>query len=180
MSRRVKVFILCEDLQSGTLLRQYLRGRGFNPRSIQVDSPPASAGCGSQWVRERYARAVRVNRSRHVAEALVVHIDADNHSVGERHAELARALAATEQPPRTEGEAIALVVPRWETETWLHHCLGREGVHEEHRAYPKFSNPYAAATPTAEVLLACVRNVASPPPNLPSMASAVVELARLP
>jgi hypothetical protein len=180
VSRRVQVFVLCEDSQSATLIRQYLYRRGFPRRAVQVDSPPAGVGCGSQWVRERYAGAVRVSRTRHVAEALVVHIDADNHSVAERHAELARALAAAEQAPRSDDEAIALVVPRWETETWLHHHLGREGVHEEHRGYPKFSNPHEAATPTAEALLACVRGTASPPGHLPSFAAAVAELGRLP
>ncbi|MBA3547505.1 MAG: hypothetical protein H0T76_13540 [Nannocystis sp.] len=180
MSRRVQVVVLCEDLQSATLLRQYLYLRGFPRRSVRVEALPASSGCGSQGVRERYAEAVHANRTRHVAEALVVHIDADNHSVDERHTELAKVLAAAGQAPRANEEAIAIVVPRWETETWLHHFLGRNSVLESHRGYPKFAQQHDAATPTAKALLDCVRNITSPPANLPSFATAVAELARLP
>lgn len=132
-------------------------------------------------MRERYASAVRINRTRHVAEALVVHVDADNHSVTDRHTELGAALTTAGQSARTQAEAIALIVPRWETETWLHHFLGRADVQESHRGYPKFANDqYAAAKPTAEALLACLRGSSSPPANLPSFATAVSELTRLP
>ncbi len=179
MSRRVQVFVLCEDLQSQVLLRQYLIARGFSPRALRFDKLPAA--CGSQWVRERYARAVRINRTRHVAEALVIHTDADNHSVAHRHAELGAALAAADQPARTPTEPVALVVPRWETETWLHHFRGRPDIHEDHRGYSKFTNnQYDAAKPTADALLACSHGTAAPPANLPSFATAVAELARLP
>lgn len=181
MSHQVKVFVLCEDKQSGTLIRQYLHRKGFSPRAIRVHAPPAGVGCGSQWVREHYAGAVRVNRTRHVAEVLLVHIDADNHTVAERHSELDRALATSGQSPRTKQDPIALVVPCWETETWLHHFLGHPGIHEGHRGYPKFTDDkYTAAKPTAEALLACLRGAAAPPPNLPSFATAVAELTRLP
>lgn len=167
MSRRVQVFILCEDLQSQVLLRQFLIARGFPPRALRFDRLPAA--CGS------------LNRTRHVAEALLVHIDADNHSVAERHAELSAALTATGLPERARTEAIALIVPRWETETWLHHFLGRADVQESHRGYPKFANDqYAAAKPTAEALLACLHGTSTPPTNLPSFATAVAELTRLP
>ncbi len=179
MSRRVQVFILCEDLQSQVLLRQFLIARGFPPRALRFDRLPAA--CGSQWVRERYASAVRINRTRHVAEALIVHIDADNHLVAERHAELGAALTTAGQSARSPTEAIALIVPRWETETWLHHFVGRADVQESHRGYPKFANDqYAAAKPTAEALLACLRGTSTPPANLPSFTTAVTELTRLP
>ena len=183
MSRRIQVFVLCEDLQSQVLLRQYLVLRGFPPRALRFDKLPAAVagGCGSQWVRERYATAVRTNRTRPVAEALIVHIDADNHSVRHRHAELGAALIEAGHFARTDDDPIALVVPCWETETWLHHFLGRPGVFEAHRGYPKFTNDqYTAAKPTAEALLACLHGAAAPPPNLPSFATAVAELTRLP
>lgn len=179
MSRRIQVSVLCEDLQSQVMLRQYLVLRGFSPRALHFYKLPAA--CGSQWVREHYADAVHVNRTRPVSQALVVHIDADNHSVTERHAELGAALTTAGQSARTQAEAIALVIPRWETETWLHHFLGRADVQESHRGYPKFANDqYANARPTAEALLACLRGTSTPPANLPSFATAVSELTRLP
>lgn len=181
MSPQVQVVVLCEDKQSGTLIRQYLYRKGFSPRAVRVNAPPAGVGCGSQWVRERYPGAVHANRTRHVAEWLLVHIDADNHTVAERHAELDRALTAAGYTPRTRADPIALLVPRWETETWLHHFLGGPDIREDHRGYQKFTDDqYNAAKPTAEALLACLRGTSAPPANLPSFATAVAELARLP
>lgn len=178
MTRKVQVFVLCEDLQTSTLIRQYLVARGYPGRNIRVDKLPAA--CASQWVRERCAGAVHVNRTRAVAEHLVVHTDADDHAVAERHKHLADALHAAGREPRGPKEPIALVVPKWETETWLHHFLGTPDVVEDHQGYRKFSEQADAAGPGAGALLACVSGNAPPPANLPSFATAVAELRRLP
>lgn len=120
MNRKVTAVVLCEDKLSRTVLYRYLKHkRGFE--RVVVLPLPAGRQCGSQYVRERFADEVQKQRDQAVASVLVVHIDADNHSVADRKRELAGELAKMGVPPRTQGEPIALVVPRWEMETWLHH-----------------------------------------------------------
>jgi hypothetical protein len=129
MSRNVTAVVLCEDKQSRTVLYRYLKHeRGFE--RVRVLPLPAGQGCGSQHVRENYAREVRRQRDRSVAAVLIVHIDADHHTVPDCHRELANELMKSGMDPREHREPIALVVPRWEMETWLHHYMGRPGVVE--------------------------------------------------
>jgi hypothetical protein len=179
VNRNVTAIVLCEDTQSSTLLYQYLKHeRGF--KRVHVLPLPAGRGCGSQYVREQYASQVRKQRDKAVASVLVVHIDADNHTVAYRTRELAEELAAAGVPPRRPDEPIALVIPRWETENWLHHFLGRPGVVET-ESYPKFPGREAsAAKPTVAALVDLVDGGATPPTNLPSIGEAARELRRLP
>ncbi|HRI63487.1 MAG TPA: hypothetical protein PK156_04595 [Polyangium sp.] len=176
MSRDVTAVILCEDLQSQVLLRRYLKARGF----ARIRVLPLPASCGEQYVRDTYAREVKGQRTSSVTQVLVVHIDADNNSVQYRHDQLARKLVDDDLAPRGTDEPIAIVVPRYETETWLHHYVGRGSVVETEK-YPKFSdNQAAAAIPTVNALLELVDGKIEAPANLPSLARAIVELRRLP
>jgi len=179
MSRKVTAVVLCEDKQSRAVLYRYLKHeRGFE--RVRVLPLPAGEGCGSQCVREQYAKEVRGRRDRSVAQVLVVHIDADNLSVEHRHRELAEELKKANMAPRGPAEPIALVVPRWETETWLHHYWGRLGVVETEK-YPKFKGYESeAAEPTVVALVALVDRRADAPTNIPAIAVAAEELWRLP
>jgi hypothetical protein len=178
MSRKVTAVLLCEDKQAQTLLYRYLKHeRGF--ARVHVRPLPAGLGCGSQYVRERFADEVRKQRDPAVATVLVVHIDADNHSVADRKRQLAAELVRRGEPPRRDEEPIALVVPRWETENWLHHYLGRVGVSEA-ETYAKFKDDEArAAMPTVAALVRIVDGHAVAPDNLPALAEAAIELRRL-
>jgi hypothetical protein len=178
MNRKVTAVVLCEDKQSQTLLVRYLKERGFaRVRSLPL---PAGQGCGSQYVRERYATEVRRQRDGSVAQVLVVHLDADKVAVEDRHRELADELKQAKLLPRDPDEPIALVVPRWETETWLHHYLGRHDVVETQR-YPKFKqNEANAAKPTVAALIEIVDGRAVAPTNIPAIALSAGELRRLP
>jgi len=141
---------------------------------------PSGLGCGSQSVRERYADEVRKQRDKAVASVLIVHIDADSLSVADRKQELAAALASKGFPSRGPDEPISLVVPRRETENWLHHYLGRPGVAEGQK-YPHFRDDESrAAKPTVEALVELVEGRAAAPANLPSIGEAALELRRLP
>lgn len=178
MSRKVTAVVLCEDKQSQTVLRRYLKERGF--ARVRLLPLPAGQGCGSQYVREQYAKEVSRQRDGSVAQVLVVHIDADNLTVESRHRELAEELKGANIAQRARDEPIALVVPRWETETWLHHYLGRPDVVETER-YPKFKDDEAeAAKPTVAALVELVDGRAIAPTNIPSIARTVEELRRLP
>ena len=176
MNRNVTAVILCEDLQSQVLLYRYFKARGF--ARIRPLALPAS--CGEQYVREDYARQVNAQRKGGVAQVLVVHIDADKGTVQNRHNQLEQELVKHGLDARGHDEPIALVVPRYETETWLHHCRGRENV-DETQSYPKFKNNQGdAARPTVNAMIALVDGTATVPPNLPSLGITVMELRRLP
>jgi hypothetical protein len=54
------------------------------------------------------------------AIGLLVHVDADTRTVAERHSHLAAALAESRQSPRGEREAIAVLVPKRNIETWVY------------------------------------------------------------
>lgn len=111
---------------------------------------------------------------------LVVHIDADRGTVENRHQQLEKQLDTHLLDPRSPDESIALVVPRYETETWLHHFHGRENVVET-ESYNKFDNKEAtAAQPTVLALIDLVDGKTAAPNNLPSLLMAVSELRRLP
>ena len=180
MSRDVTAIVLCEDKQASTVLYRYLKHeRGFS--RVRVLPLPAGKGCGSQYVRERYAREARGQRDKSVASVLVVHIDADNLTVADRHRELADELKKNGMEPRGHDEPIALVVPRWQMETWLHHYLGKPGVVETERDYPKFEGCEAeAAEPTVAALVDLVDRRRQAPANIPAIALAAEELRRLP
>jgi hypothetical protein len=176
LNRNVTAVILCEDIQSQVLLRRYLIARGF----ARIRPLPLPAACGEQYVRNRYAAEVKAQRRSNVSEVLVVHIDADKNSVANRYKQLEEKLADANESPRDEDEPIALVVPRYETETWLHHYQGRKNVTET-ESYPKFTDNQAdAAKPTVSALIELVDGTATVPPNLPSLAATVDELRRLP
>jgi hypothetical protein len=176
VSRDIWAVILCEDLQSQVLLRRYLKARGF----ARIRALPLPAACGEQYVRENYAIQVRAQRTSHVAQVLVVHIDADKGTVDNRRKQFADELTKHGLDARGHDEAIAVIVPRYETETWLHHYRGQRDVVET-ESYAKFSNDQAAAAaPTVDALLALVEGRATVPTNLPSLALSIVELRRLP
>lgn len=178
MSRNLTAVVLCEDKQSRTVLYRLLKHHlGF--ARVNIRPLPAGKGCGSQYVREHFANEVRKQRDRAVASVLIVHIDADNLSVTQRKQELAAALARSGEPSRQQDEPIALVVPRWEMESWLHHYLGAPDIVET-RSYPKFREDEArAAMPTVLALADLLEGRGTAPVNLPSIAETVLELRRL-
>lgn len=112
------------------LVRRYLK-REFNtlPR---VELSPSGKGSAEQFVRERYPREVKEFRRRanHGTAALVVVIDADTRTVDQRLTELESALTKADLPKRQSTEAIALLVPKRNIETWIL-CLTGDPIDEE-------------------------------------------------
>ena len=131
MSDRIAlIVVLAEDKRQFTVIRRYLQ-RDHDPRQIRPNTAPAGAGSAEQYVRREYAREVREfrNRAGRSRQALVVAIDADTRTVDQRRMELAQALADGGESARRDDEAIALVVPRRQVETWIL-CLNGETVDE--------------------------------------------------
>ena len=171
--------VLCEDLQSHVVLYRYLKARGYPPRRIRIVPYPAGAGSGSQHVREHYLVEVRVQRRSSVSQVLVVHVDADNLTVAERQAELAKQLSTAGEGARGASEPIVLVIPKWELETWIAHYQGAPNVIETEKA-PKFRGREAEVAVLLVTALESLVGGASVPVNLPSLGMAIPELKRLP
>lgn len=124
----VEIVLLCEDQNTNTFVRRFLRGRQFKARDIRTLPPPHGSQSGEQWVRERYPTELKAIRSRQGAFLIVV-IDADQHTTQERRSQLDEECRAQEVPKRTEKDPVILLVPRRNIETWFAY-LGGESVDE--------------------------------------------------
>lgn len=129
--RIAEIIILAEDLTQGNFVRRYLERANQDPRRIRLRIAPAGRGSAEQYVRECYSTEVTYYRERAASRsaALVVAIDADASEVADRERELEEALVAEQQPRRQPDEAIALLIPKRNIETWIL-CLCKEQVDE--------------------------------------------------
>jgi hypothetical protein len=179
--RIAEIVILGEDLRQVNLVRRYLQCCGHDGRCLRV--PPLSGGRGSgeQRVRLNYPTQVQAYRdaARRRKAALVVIIDADTRTLHQRRQELVSALEEAKLAPRDVNEAIALLIPKRNVETWIL-CLtgddvdeetdykGRIGLDQKIKAASRFL--WERTRPNFVLPLTCVD----------SLREAIPELARIP
>ena len=123
MPNGAQAVVLCEGLQDFVFLRRTLLELGYESRRIRpLMQPHNGKGSGEQYVRERYADEVRSHRSRvaRMKTVLIVHTDADSGTVQERYDSLDERLEAAGLSRRGAREAIAVLIPKRNTETWIH------------------------------------------------------------
>jgi hypothetical protein len=175
-----QVVVLAEDQRQVRFIRAYLKGRSFDNHDIRVEPVSSGRGSGEQWVRERYAEAVRAYRwrSARAATALVVVLDADSGSVDRRMQQLRQALAQAEQDERSDPEKIAHMIPKRNIETWIL-CLNGTQANEDtdYRAEPGVDKQI----PTAATVFFdwSRRNAQVPQHCIPSLHLAIPEVRRL-
>jgi len=128
MSRASQVIVLAEDQCHQRFVLRYLERLRYSDHDVRFEPLPAGRGCGEQWVRERYASAVRAYRwrSKRAATALVVVIDADRGDVARRLRQFEEALESANESPRDGADKIAHFVPRRNIETWILFLTGRD------------------------------------------------------
>lgn len=171
-SRIATIIILAEDLRQANFARRWLIRMGHEARSIRTRICPAGSGAGEQYVREHYPGELAEQRRRAAKHksALVVLIDADTGPVVLRHQQL------DNLERRATGEAVAILVPRRNIETWLFFFSGEEV--EEETNYKVRQLPKRAEAIAAEQFEAGVNR---PPANwLPSLQVAATEARRIP
>ena len=136
MGRTAAYVVLAEDRAGMRFVEQYLRSIGVDSRAIRSLHAPPGRGSGKQWVTTTYPAEVRGFREKknHVWKVLLVVTDADELRTRERADELASALAGAGLAPRADEERIALVIPKWEIETWAEHLLTGAPVTEDHKS----------------------------------------------
>lgn len=136
-TRRVKIVLLCEDSQHEAFARRFLKGMGWNTRELRVEKSPSASGSAEQWVRESFPSELETYRRRkpRAASALIAMTDADSTDVQTRIKGFETACNSRQIPFRAADEAVAIVVPKRNIETWLRYLAG-ESVDEE-SYYPK-------------------------------------------
>lgn len=179
MARASQVIVLAEDELHQRFVRCYKQKLRFS-EGIRNEPLPSGRGCGEQWVRERYANAVKAYRwrSAKAETALVVVIDADVVDVDRRLRQFRDALTYAGLNPRADDETIVHLIPRRNIETWILNLNGR-GVDEntDHRHERDIGMQVTSAAAT---LYEWTRpNARLPDHCVPSILSAIPELRRL-
>lgn len=182
MADGAQAVVLCEGLQDWVFVRRMLIALGHEPRRIRVVPYPADGrgGAGEQHVRERYAAEVRSHRSRaaKTSAILIVHTDADPMTVQERLETLEIALHEAQLPKRGAREAIAVFIPKRNTETWIHHFINHGAVDEE-TSYPKFPERESETWPAADGFAEYAKNGTAPQNAPPSLIRGLSEARRI-
>ena len=130
-NRRVRIVFLCEDNQHEAFARRFLEGMGWNTRALHVVKSPSAKGSAEQWVKETFAKELKIyrQRSQRASSALIVMIDADSKTVQNRIDDLEVACSSKGISFRTHDEAVAIAVPKRNIETWIHY-LNEQQVNE--------------------------------------------------
>ena len=181
-SNRVKIIVRCEDRQQRCFIYRFLVKKGISRHDINIENSPSGKGDASQWVLERYPIEVKALRSGPSAsEGLISIIDADNCEVKDLKRQHEDALKQSGQKPRMNDEKIAIVVPKRNIETWIHHFLRTYGSHapvNEHDNYPKLSRRESDCAPAAEEFARrCPNGLLAD--DLPSLRDGCAELQRV-
>ena len=131
--RGVRVIILGEDHRQVSFVRRVLMLLGFDRRNLFARPVPDGKGAGECWVRNDYPKQVALQRSKGSYQqglSLVVSIDADKKSIGERRQQLDKAVKDNQMDKRGKDEPIAIWTPNRNIETWFKYFAG-EDVDEE-------------------------------------------------
>lgn len=183
MADGVQAIVLCEDLQSWVFARRMLMAMGYDDRKVRLSRyryPAKGHGSGEQHVRERYPDELRAYRPRaaRTKTTLVVFTDADKRTVQQRRKTLDDTLEKEGLAPRGPDERVALLVPKWEIETWIHFFLDGAEV-DENIKYPKYEDHEADAAPAAEAFGQHARQGTTPAKAPPSLTTGLVEARRV-
>ena len=175
MAKPSLVIVLAEDGRHQNFVRRYLTKRGYRRHEIRFVELPSGRGCGEQWVRARYATAVRDCRRRQAVTALIVAIDSDTVEVARRSQQLEAALLEADLHARGREEKIVHLIPKRTIETWIL-CLHGEQVNEEsdYRLRRDVDQKIGAAAitffewsrPTAMIPLQCVLSLVAAVPEV--------------
>jgi len=166
MSNPSLVIVLVEDEHHRMFIRRYLIECGLKEHAIRIQQSPSGRGSAESWVLKRFVAETRVyrNRQARAGTALIVMIDADNHSVQDRMTQFDQALVDFEQPIVGKSERIARLVPRRNVETWIL-CLNDEQDMNEDTNYTSERRNWHELIPSAAEMLCEWTRANAEPPN---------------
>lgn len=135
----VKIILFCEDQQTNSFVRNFLKHRNFK-KGRDITTLLASSGSGEQWVRKQYPKQLNAIRNRKNAYLIVV-IDADIHTLDYRHQQLKQECEENHISPRNSSDINVLhIIPRRNIETWLKYLENENNI-DESVQYPKLKRP---------------------------------------
>ena len=176
--RRVKIVLLCEDSQHEAFARRFLKGMGWNTRELRVEKSPSASSSAEQWVRKEFPNELKVYRRRSPASALIAMIDADSKDIQDRIKEFEDTYKSRHVPFRHNGEAVAIVVPRRNIETWIHY-LSEKSMNEvsEKDDYPKLDKERSCKPAVNHLVEQCKSTWLNPnaPPALKRLVKSIPE-----
>ena len=139
----VKIILLCEDRQTQSFVRNFLKHRNFKDHDFTIlCASRASKGSAEQWVRKKYPKQLNAIRSKKNAYLIVV-IDADTHTIDDRRKQLGEACEDNKpnkiplRNHRTDTNVLH-IIPRRNIETWLAYLDGMDV--DESTVYPKLEH----------------------------------------
>jgi len=177
-TRRVKIVLLCEDSQHEAFTRRFLKGMGWNTRELRVEKSPSASGSAEQWVREKFPNELKFYRRRRklADSALIAMIDADSKDVQDRIDEFEDACRSMQIPFRCNDEAVAMVVPKLNIETWIHYLNGKP-VNEKDE-YPKLDRERGCGLAVHHLVELC-KSTGLKPDAPPALKAACIEYNRI-
>lgn len=171
--RRVNLVIYCEDKQQECFARRFLYGMGWTKRDIRISPYPIGKGSAEQWVREAYIKELAIYHRRLRTYAIIMITDGDNLGVEKRYKQIEQACKTAGVEPRSDKDAVAIVVPTWSIETWIKYLDGDE-VNEQQRTEKKKKNE-SECHPAVDRLIALCKTTGLPENAPNSLKVACVE-----
>ena len=172
----VSIVLLCEDSQTDSFVRRFLKRRNFGARDIRTLVLPAGSGSGEQWVRERYPSELRAIRGKKGAYLIVV-TDADVDTTATRRTRLDEECVQRNVPVRTDDDPVIVAVPRRNIETWLAYLDGNEV--DETVTYPRLKRERECAWHAKRLYAMCHEEQALTEPAPPSLSETCLEYPKL-
>ncbi|MEZ6124696.1 MAG: hypothetical protein R3C49_16225 [Planctomycetaceae bacterium] len=137
----VRVTILGEDQLQVSFARRVLKLLSFRDHELFTRPVPDGDGSGKMGpARLSKAGCIESSKQLHISNALLVSIDADNHSIQDRKRQLDDQLSNEGMIHRNSDEPIAVWVPNRNIETWFMHLSG-ESVDESENYKTKVKKP---------------------------------------
>ena len=172
-----KVVLLCEDAQTESFVRRFLRPRNIRHRDVFAKPLPHGAQSGEQWVRTQFPKELKAIRARQGAWLVVV-IDADTRTTEAIHVWLNDECRTRGVPARTPDDPVVVAVPKRNIETWFRFLKTGERPSEEQQ-YPRL-NRVGDCHPLAEKLFRmCHEEQKLTPSAPPSLVAACSEYRKL-
>lgn len=168
-----KVVLLCEDAQTDSFVRRFLRHRNIRHRDVFAKPLPHGAQSGEQWVRTQFPKELKAIRARQGAWLVVV-IDADTRTTTETLDWLNAECRTNGVTSRTPEDPVVVAVPKRNIETWFEFLKTGKRPDEEHR-YPRLKRVGDCHALATKLFRMCHEEQKLPPSAPPSLAAACSE-----
>ena len=172
----VSIVLLCEDSQTESFVRRFLKRRNFKSRDIRTLPLADGERSGEQWVRERYPAQLRAIRGRQRAYLIVV-TDADAGTTEALRRRLDEECGQEDVQVKTVDDPVIIAVPRRNIETWLAYLQGTQV--DEVTVYPKLKRERDCEEHAGSLYRMCHEEQKLTEPAPPSLVESCGEYGRL-